>query len=233
MDRKTWRRLIPLVLLAVAALSSCLSNAGATMVSFTEAAMFGKAYDYDQKPCPGARIIVDGKEGPLTDVSGRFVLDPLKRGKHEIVVRKEGYEELATRIEFLSTTQVLYLRVVSEPQLVHLAEQAIRERKWSDAQGYLDRARGVVADDPVEKYLSAILLMEQGEPRQAVQALERLVGSGFRDPTVYLTLADIYQYRLGDDASARRSLEQFLKMRDDPEARKRLADLAATQPAAP
>ncbi len=218
-------RLAPLVALAMVGLGSCVSNAGAGLLTFTDAPLFGKVFDYDQKPCPGAQVLVDGVAGPLSDVTGRFVLDPLKRGRHDVIVRKEGFEQLVTSVEFLSKTQVLYLKMVSHGQLLRLAEQAIRDRKWSDAQGYLARARVVTADDPVERYLGAILLMEQGEPRQAVQILEQVVAQGLRDPTVFLTLADIYQYRLGDNASAARHLQEFLKMRDDPDVRARLADL--------
>ena len=88
MKRKRWmlRGLVALLLLLV--LGSCVSQREARVTSFRTAPLFGVVYDHDQRAVAGALILVDGTEGPRSDIEGRFVLRTLERGEHVVQVRK-------------------------------------------------------------------------------------------------------------------------------------------------
>ncbi len=212
---------------AVLALSllACRNRAEPRPARPQEYPLFGMVYDADSQPCVGARITVDGRPGPTTDINGRFGLASLPLGRHRLEVAKEDFEPVSTVFDFVDRKQVLYLKVVSHDQLLRLAEQALQEGKLQDAGDLLRRAEAIRPDDPVGLYLRAIGLVEAGRFGDAVGALEGLLSRGYREAAVYLTLADLYQYRLGDPRRAAMYLEEALRREKDPDVRRRLDDL--------
>jgi len=52
-----------------------------------------------------------------------------------------------------------------------------------------------------------------------------LAASGDSTSYVYLFLADLYQYDLGKPELAEKALKEYLKIADDPEVRKRVAEM--------
>jgi tetratricopeptide (TPR) repeat protein len=214
------------VLAAALALVSCVSQRERRLREFTEAPLFGMVYDYDQKPCPAAAVHVDGQERARTDIDGRFVIVDLSRGEHRVGVRKPGYEELELEVQFLNRDQILYLRIISLRQLLEVAEAALEKKRLAETASLLDRARKIDPGDPVGVYLKALYLLETGAVDEAVLTLEGLAGSGYREAILYLSLADIYQYRLGDPARAAENLRVYLELQQDPDVRKRLEALA-------
>ena len=75
------------------------------MESLKEYPLLGMVYDEDSQPCSGAWIHVDGRKGPQADLHGRFVINSLERGFHQIEVRKEGYETLTVPIEYMTAAR--------------------------------------------------------------------------------------------------------------------------------
>jgi tetratricopeptide (TPR) repeat protein len=224
--------IVGLVAVLLLALSSCVSFREKKMREFTKSPLVGMVYDLDQKPCAGALILVDGREGPRTDINGRFVIDALGRGEHRIGVKKEGYEPLEVPIAFLDRTQVLYLRVVSLGQLLRQAEEALDRQRLHEADGLLNRAEALAADDPVGLYLRAVFFLKQDNPEQAVPLLEKILERDRQVPAALLTLADIYQYRIKDIPSAISFLRQYLSLDNNPDIRARLKSLEeGSQPA--
>ena len=220
-------RVMRIAAVAVAALAaaSCVSVREQRLREFDSAPLPGMVYDSEQKPCAGALVIVDGREGPRTDLNGRFVIDDLARGEHTVRVVRTGYEPLETQIRFLDRTLVLYLRVASHGQLLREAEEALARRELQRADGLLARAEALDADDPVGRYLRAWYHLGRDEVDLAVRLLEGLLASGLDEPAVYLTLADISEYRLGDPAAAARHLREYLLRVNSPEVRARLDGL--------
>jgi tetratricopeptide (TPR) repeat protein len=219
-------RLPVLLVLALAlSLSSCVSYRERRLREFNSATLVGMVYDLDQKPCAAALIIVDGSEGPRTDINGRFVIDALRRGDHRIRVSKEGFEPLEVPVSFVDRTQVLYLRVVSFNQLLRQAEEALGRGKLQEADGLLRRAETLSSDEPVGLYLRAVYLLRLEDVEQAIGQLQKILARGQRLPAVLLSLADIYQYRLKDAAQAAAFLREYLRTEDDPDIRSRLAEL--------
>ena len=219
---------LPLVLLLASA--SCVSQREQKLREFQEAPLFGMLYDHDQKPCPAAAVRVDGEDRAQTDINGRFTIVDLSRGEHRIGVRKQGYEDLEVSIQFLNRDQILYLRVISLRQLLEQAEAALEKKKLAETAALLARAEKIDAGDPVGVYLKALYLLETGAVAEASELLEGLAKAGYREAILYLSLADIYQYRLRDLARAAASLRAYLELQNDPDVRKRLEALGGEQP---
>jgi tetratricopeptide (TPR) repeat protein len=217
--------LVLLVFLLALSSSSCVSYRERRLREFRSAALVGMVYDQEQKPCAAAQLTVDGRKGPQSDINGRFVIDALERGDHRIGVSKEGFEPLETQVSFVDRTQVLYLRVVSFNQLLRQAEEALDRRKLQEADGLLRRAEALNSEDPVELYLRAVYFLRLEDTEQAIGLLQKILARGKRLPAVLLSLADIYQYRLKDDAQAASFLREYLRTEDDPDIRVRLAEL--------
>jgi hypothetical protein len=229
MDSACWVvRLLPLVLLLASA--SCVSNREQKLREFQEAPLFGMVYDHDQKPCPAAAVRVDGEERAQTDINGRFAVVDLSRGEHRIGVRKQGYEDLELSVQFLNRDQILYLRVISLRQLLEQAEAALEKKKLAETASLLARADKIDAGDPVGVYLKALYLLEKGAAAEAAEVLEGLARGGYREAILYLSLADIYQYRLRDLTRAAASLRTYLELQNDPDVRARLKVLGREEP---
>jgi tetratricopeptide (TPR) repeat protein len=222
---KRLRLQVLLALVLALSLSSCVSYRERRLREFESATLVGMVYDQEQKPCAAALITVDGKEGPTTDINGRFVIDALERGDHLIRVSKEGFEPLEVPLSFVDRTQVLYLRVVSLGQLLREAEEALDRRKLQEADGLLRRAEALDPEDPVGLYLRAVYFLKLDDTEQAIGLLQKILARGQRAPAILLSLADIYQYHLQDAAQAASFLREYLRTEDDPDIRARLAEL--------
>jgi tetratricopeptide (TPR) repeat protein len=210
---------------ACAALGACLSRGAADLQGFDKAPLYGMVYDDRNEPCQGALIHVDGSAGPRADLSGRFVVPDLARGTHGIAVEKAGFERLETTVDFFDKSQVLYLKVISLDQLLGRIEDALAQRRLTDAGALVARAEAVDGAHTDVRYLKAVYLLKSGEPRRAADLLEQLLAEGERAPALYLTLADVYQFALDDRDKAKESLAAYLRVQDDSQARSRLEAL--------
>lgn len=214
-----------ILLSSIAILAGCMSQNARPPQEFTEAPLYGMVYDFDNQSCPEAIVIVDDREQARSDINGRFVVTALPRGRHRVVVRKEGYEECGMDFEFLNRTQVLYVRIISASQLMRQIEGALEERDLARARQLLDRTLSVAPGNPVARYLEAVFMMEDKHPDEAVALLLGIVDEGYREPVLYLTLADLYQYAIDDPRQARVYLEKYLQLRQDPAIQRRLETL--------
>jgi predicted Zn-dependent protease len=194
-------------------------------MEFPKAPLFGMVYDFDNQPCSGARIVLDDEEGPQTDINGRFIIGSLSSGEYKIQVKKEGYEELTANFKFSNKNQVLYLRIISFNQLLRKAEYALEKKRLKETGELIQRVEAIDADDPVAMYLKALYLLECRKPEEAVKILNKILAKGYSEPVVYITLADIYQYRIDNAGKALFYLEESLKMQRNYKIEKRLEAL--------
>lgn len=204
---------------------SCTSQRARDGLAFDAAPLFGMVYDEENQPCAGVRLSVDGREGPLSDVRGRFVVPELTRGEHNLVARKDGYEDLTVSITFLERTDVLHLRMTSFDQLLGMAQEALQDARFGDAEAYCARAERLDPSDAVLRYLFALHAWKTGQFAAAVGHLKAIVSAGGKQPAVLLFLADLYERNLGDREKAIESLEAYLVLRSDPDAEQRLKAL--------
>jgi tetratricopeptide (TPR) repeat protein len=104
-------------------------------------------------------------------------------------------------------------------------ESAIENGEWEESRRLIERAEQIKRDDPVEQYLKAMYLDGKGSTEHAIEILSGIIDQGYHEPYVYLTLADIYQYQLKNQEKAIFCLEEFLKLKRNREAEKRLESL--------
>jgi hypothetical protein len=208
-------------------ITSCASQEVRDPLMFDAAPLFGMIFDADNQPCSGVALEVDGREGPLTDLRGRFVIPDLVRGDHRVVARKAGYEELTVIISFTNKADVLHLQMISFSQLLGMAQAALSEMLWADAEGFLQRAEKLDPTDAVLRYLFAVHAFKTGKYAQAVAHLKAINDAGQPEAAVHLFLADINEKNLDDPQGAIDNLEAYLRLRDDPEIQRRLENLKA------
>lgn len=213
--------------------TSCKTDAFRDPTAFDSAPLLGMVYDADNRPVSGAQLVIDGEDGPQTGVNGRLVIPDLERGSHTVVATKEGYERLEVELEFLSRTQVLYLRMTSLEHLLTSAEDALEARRYAEARKLLSRAAKLEAGNPMMRYLRAILAYRTEDYEGAERILSQMLDEDLRRPYVYLLLADVQQYGLNDSDAAAASLREFLERRDSEEIRARLSKLSEEQEGSP
>ncbi|RPJ06949.1 MAG: hypothetical protein EHM28_08880 [Spirochaetaceae bacterium] len=192
---------------------------------FTQAHLEGMIYDNHNNPCAGARISADNGPAFVSDVNGRFTLYNLSRGIHEIAVVKKEYETSSFSVEFLSRTQVLYVKMFSQSQLLELAETALDGRKLGEADEFLKRAEAIDKEVPVLLYLKSVLELKRDNYDDALSLLKQLVQMGYTFPPVFLSMADIYEYKLKDIPNAISALKNYLNLVENPAVRERLSHL--------
>ena len=212
---------ILLLLSFILFLFSCASTKKETSSDFTSAPLFGMVYDHDNHPCADAQIIIDEEKGPITDINGRFVIQSLSRGKHDINVTKENYEDISLKFDFLNKSQILYIRMISFDQLLKEIEKAIENKKWKEGATLFERAERIKEQDPVAEYLKAIYFKEKGEINRAEDILLFIIDKGHKLPHVYLSLGDLYQYYMNDPGKALQYLTEYLKLESNHEVEKR------------
>jgi tetratricopeptide (TPR) repeat protein len=204
---------------------SCMSLGD---IKFDNAPLMGMVYDTENLPCQGAAILLDGWEKGQTDVNGRFVLADVGRGKHTLTVKKPGLETLNLPFNFVDRKQIAYLKVISLKQLLEKTEESIADKKLDLAEGYIERAKAIDPVNPVLLYINALFFTKQEKYTEAAGLLEQLVTLGYKEAVIYLTLADIYQYRLQNFEKAALALDIYVKMRPQPETKTRLDNLVNT-----
>jgi predicted Zn-dependent protease len=123
--------------------------------------------------------------------------------------------------QFLSRTDVLYLRMVSLAQLLSEAERSLEARRWAAAESSLARAEKLDPGDPVMLYLKAVRSYKLQKYAEAAAQLEAILSKGFKDPSVFAFLADLYERHLGDPARARSFLAAYLAVKWDADMERR------------
>lgn len=222
-------------------LTGCPSMADRAITDFSTADLHGMIYDYHGQPCPQVHIRFDDRNGPTSDINGRFVLKNLSKGAHSITLSKDGYEEVNFTFDFLNRTQVLYVKFFSLSQLLELAEQELDNKKLGRADELLSRAEKIDAGNVVLIYLKAILALKRDQVENSLTLLNGILEQGIIEPVVLLTLADIYQYYLKDIPQAIQFLKRYLHQQENTDVLKRLKNLeqgaekpaSAAEPAKP
>ena len=216
--------LLPLLFLQLL-LSGCRSEGPTVLRRFETAPLNGMVYDYENQPCSDMTVTLDNTWEIQTDINGRFIFPTVSSGPHRVKLAKKGFESLDVPFTFQSRTQVLYIKVVSLQTLIRWIEGAVREKNWEEAEALFERAGRIDQDRPTVRYLRAIVALNRGETEAAIVVLKAILENGFDDPVILLSIADIYQYRLGDPESARAYLDRYLKLKEDPAVRRRLDEL--------
>ncbi len=217
--------LLVAALCVLSGLLACQSE-GDDLKHFATAPINGIVYDFENRPCPNVTVKLNDKFVIRTDINGRFTFLRMPPGAYSLTFEKQGYESLAIEFDFRSRAQVLYAKIISLKALVLRAEEALAEKKWSETESLLVRAKAIDSENPTVQYLEATLALFQGRVEEATQLLKTMLEQGHSNTTILLSLADIYQYRLDDPNQARQYLAAYLSIEENPEIRKRYEKLS-------
>jgi tetratricopeptide (TPR) repeat protein len=202
---------------------SCATNPAQKKIS---RGLYGMIYDGDNRPVKEVKVYVGNKFSALSDIHGHFSLANLRTGKnYRIRAYKENYEEAVLEIYYTDPQNVLYINLYHTDQLLSRAEQAIRDKDWSQTESLLSRAENVQGDYPSIQYLRAILAFHKGEYDAALGILIKLTETEKNAPYLDLFIADLYQYYTGDKDRAVVFLNKFLGSRYEQEIAMRVQEL--------
>jgi len=200
---------------------------------FEVSSLPGMIYDGDNRPCERVSLLVvkvlEGEEKELytvqTDINGRFILPNLDRGDYRIIAGREGYETLETDISYTSRTEVLYLKMFSQDQLLVLAADSFDLGRFDKALAFLLRSEKIDDANPRHLYTHSVFLYDRGEYDKALESLKKISSSGFDFPWVDLLVGDIYQYHLEEPQKALEALKRFSTRIDDGDVKTRIKEL--------
>jgi tetratricopeptide (TPR) repeat protein len=209
-------------------LFSCVGGPGAInrIHKKTSQALYGMIYDGDNKPVKEVKIYVRDKFSAVSDIHGHFSLAKLKTGKtYPIRAYKENHEEVGLEIYYADPANVLYISMCHTDQLLSQAEQALRDKDWSQTASLLSRAEAAGGDHHSIQYLRGILALHRGEYDEALGILTTVAETEKNAPYLHLFIADLYQYYAQDKDRALIFLNKFLESRYEPEIAKRAQEL--------
>ncbi|MBN2736557.1 MAG: hypothetical protein JXR70_06210 [Spirochaetales bacterium] len=194
---------------------ACESSPDIESSAFSTAPLYGMIYDNDNLPVVNAEIRIDnGAIVVRSDINGRFIVNGLARGSHQFEVIKTEYKLFLPgknpfQYDFVNREQFLYLKMISLEQIIAEVEKEISESEWEAAHSGLDMIKEIDADNKIAIYLRAVINYKTRNYPQAIELLNQLLDLGASDSGIYLTLADIYEYKMGDPLKAHAVLLEY------------------------
>lgn len=186
-NKKIIRKAMHLLITFILLLGSCASSKINDNVfgmkpihEFSSAPLIGVTYDSNNRPCINAEIsfLIEDEEAVKTaymtvksDINGRFMIPDLRRGEHEILVKKEGFEDGRILLDFSDATLVLYIKLYSLKSLLDSAEKNLDKHDFTEAEAYLARALKVDSHSIEALYLQAVLLTLQNRTADAQEVI--------------------------------------------------------------
>jgi tetratricopeptide (TPR) repeat protein len=193
------------------------------------AALRGMVYNEERMPVQDAEVacVFGGsiEKSAKTDIHGRYLIPNLSYGPIRLRFEKEGYEALDWSFAFDDPAQVAYAKMSNLDELLDDAAEAIEKGDWNSASSFLIRAKKLDAGSVVAIYLEARMASRKCDFEGAAAMLERLSAGESPFFAVELSLADLYQYKLGRPEEALRHLKRALAIRGDSEVEDRIAAL--------
>jgi hypothetical protein len=143
---------------------------------FRRALLVGIVANSAGRPVAAAEVEIDGRRAVSTGVDGRFGIPNVRRGRHRIRVRSEGYEPATLELEFADRRQIAYIRLISRGALIDRAVDALAAGRLAQAGELLSRAAALQdpSTDADVLLLEAVLRARQGSPAQALTRLSPL-----------------------------------------------------------
>lgn len=186
----------------------------------------GMIYDADNQPVPNVTISTLNNETTFSDVYGHFTFNNLIPDEdYELHLSKNGYESQTINFTFNTISSVMYIRMYSISQLLSLAEDNIDKKDYDAALQLLDRAETIPNNKASTSFLRAIVQYRLHEYDATEKILLSLLNEGYKEQSIYLFLADLYENELPDAEKAAEALQQALSLNYNPEIENRLNKL--------
>jgi hypothetical protein len=152
--------------------------------------MYAMIYDYENMPVSGVKVFIGEKEIAQSDTQGRFILVLEESVVYAAVLVKNGYEKLEREIEF-RPMDVLYFKMINAQQFLRLAEEALDEHRYKDAELLLERAAALDTRRGDVLFLQCITYFLQGEYGRARDGAENLIRMGYTKDYVHRFLEQL------------------------------------------
>ncbi len=210
------RNYILLVFLA-AFLSGCKSN------RIILPSLQGMIYDGNNEAVSDVEIFIDEKHNATSDIYGHFTLTGLNTSKtYTLRASKNGFEDVNLTFPYSVPSQVIYLRMFSHIELLECAENMVKEKKYVEAEEYLNRAEKAGGSYLSINYLRACIKYLISDFDSSLKIVNDIVNEGYSDSYIYLLLADIYENGFSDTDKTKEFLQKSLDLSYDPFVEKRL-----------
>ena len=147
---------------------------------FEKASLYGMVYDGKNSSVGHALIQLDQSFETISDINGRFSFQDVSRGYHEITITKENSETKTIAFEFMSRTEVLYVKVYSLDNYLDAAITSLASQDTKAAAEYIEKAEVIAPQDPKFLYARALYHSVLGETEIAESFLSQLDAMGIR-----------------------------------------------------
>ena len=141
----------------------------------------GMIYDFSNRPIPFYNVSLGKKYNSSTDINGRFIIPKVPVGKHVIKGSKGGYEILIDEININDISQIIYIRIPSQKQLLEMADEALTGNNFESAENILERAFQIDQNNIETLLYLAVVKYRQNDYDRAVYFLEYAKKLGSKD----------------------------------------------------
>jgi hypothetical protein len=160
---------------------------------FDHANLLGVVFDGSSRGVQGFVIALDETVKVTSDINGKFTFSWVAKGHHRLAAIKAGHETVTMEFDFSSRSQIVYITAMSCKDYLAEAELALRQSDFARARAQVDKALNLMPQDPVARYLQALVRFNIREYATAYEGLDALIADGFRETAVYLLMIDIAQ----------------------------------------
>ena len=183
----------------------------------------GMIYDADNESVSDVEIFIDGKKNAVSDIYGHFTLTGLTASKdYSLRAAKKGYEDVELLFTYSVPSQVIYLHMYSAAELLASAEAMTEEKKFREAEDFLNRAELAGGNFLGINYLRACIKYLVADYDSALSIANSIIEAGYIDSYISLLFADIYENGFSDSDKTKLYLQKSLELSYDPLVEKRL-----------
>ncbi len=206
-----------IALVLTLSLYGCTSTGKGEPLQFIQAPLLGMIYDTESTPVAGAKVIMDKTHSALSDINGKIVLYGVTRGKHSFVIRKKGFEEVRTTLNFSRPTQVLYTTLTSMETILENMDKSLSRNNLKEADRLRTRAKAIDAGNARLQYLDIVYIVKMKKYVDALQKTKILRKQYPDSPPLALTEAEIFLFGLKEKKEALTVLQSipFVYRTDD------------------
>ncbi len=183
----------------------------------------GMIYDGNNEAVSDVEIYIDDKHNATSDIYGHFTLTGLDTSKtYTLKACKNGFEDVNLSFLYSVPSQVIYLRMYSHSELLETAENMVKEKKYQEAEKYLNRAEVAGGSYLSINYLRACIKYLLSDFDSSLKIVNDILNEGYVDSYIFLLLADIYETGFSDTEKTKLFLQKSLELSYDPLVEKRL-----------
>jgi len=141
----------------------------------------GMIYDFSNRPIAYCEISLGENHNTSTDINGRFTLHKVPFGEYTITGQKKGFETYISEIYIKDNSQIIYIRMPSQSQLLEMVDEALVGNNFADADALLGRAYQIDQNNVEMLFYYATLKFRQREYDKAISFLETAQRLGSQD----------------------------------------------------